>query len=413
MEGEIFNASSKTLDGFKAPYSSTVFEKIDAAGAILIGINQMDEFAMGSSGETSYYAKTKNPFDLDRVPGGSSSGPAAVVASGQVVFSLGTDTGGSIRQPASFCDVVGLKPTYGLISRFGVMAMASSFDQVGAFTNTVADNLLITKILAGKDERDQSSLESSELIGKLEKIIEDQKSSELRKQKLIKTSKPLKIGIPEEFYNNSLHPEIKKALETLQEKLTNLGHKLVPVSLPLSKYAIAVYYMTMTVEVASNLERIDGVRFAPQQDSFEESYFEYREKYFGDEPKRRIMLGTYASSAGYYDAYYNHAQKVRKLAKDDFDKVFSQCDVILSPVTPDFPFKFGEKTSDPLAMYLADVFTCGINPVKIPGLSVPLGLFEYRSDNQNVMLPAGCQILGNEQSEDLIFALAAEVEAIK
>lgn len=409
-EGEVFNASSHSLNDFKAPYSSTVYEKVDSAGAILIGINQMDEFAMGASGETSYYAQTKNPFDLDRVPGGSSSGPAACVASGQVVFSLATDTGGSIRQPASFCDVVGLKPTYGLISRFGVMPMASSFDQVGPITNSVIDNLLVTKILAGKDPKDQTSLNSNDVSEKLEKILLENK---LPKDKLIKSSKPLKIGIPEGFFNESLDPEIKKTFEKLQAKLASLGHQLIEVKLPLSKYAIAVYYVTMTVEVASNLEKIDGIRYATQQDNFSEPYFEYRDKYFGDEVKRRIMLGSYASSAGYYDAYYNHAQKVRKLAKQDFDQAFTQCDIILSPVSPSFPFKFGEKTNDPLSMYLADVFTCGINPVRIPGISVPLGLFPFREENETTMLPVGCQLLADEKNEDIIFELAQEIELLK
>jgi aspartyl-tRNA(Asn)/glutamyl-tRNA(Gln) amidotransferase subunit A len=442
VEGETFNAGSKILDHFKAPYSSTVYEKVDRAGGLMIGINHMDQFAMGSSGETSDYATTRNPFDTTRIAGGSSSGPIAAVASGQVVFSLGTDTGGSIRQPAAFCDVVGLKPTYGLVSRFGVIPMASSLDQVGPITNTVEDNIILTKILAGKDIKDQTSIESHSLVTRLDKVLEDKKQTRQIK-KLHTTTKPLKIGIPKEFYVDGIHPIILKAMQELQEKLAELGHTLVDVSIPLSKYAISVYYMTMPVEVAANLERIDGVRYAWQQEKYDNLYFQHRGQYFGDEAKRRIMLGTYVSSAGYYDAYYNRAQKVRELARRDFIRVFEEVDVLLTPTTPEFPFKIGEKTTDPLKMYLSDVFTCGINPVRIPGLTVPLGLFDVQNgekvkvelesveidtseDGQTVVhateldtvtsgtvkLPTGCQILGPELSEDVIFRLAQEIEMV-
>ncbi len=417
IDNEIFDADSKILDQFKSPYSSTVYKKVDQAGAICIGISHMDQFAMGSSGESSAYAISKNPFDTTRIVGGSSSGPVAAVASGQVVFSLGTDTGGSIRQPAAFCDVVGLKPTYGLVSRYGVIPMASSFDQVGGITNNVEDNLIVTKVLAGKDPKDQTTLQSDELIEKLGKNLELKKSTRTTK-KISKTTKPLKIGIPKEFYIDGIDPIIRKALEDLQEKLTGLGHTLVDVSIPLSKYAISVYYMTMTVEVASNLERIDGIRYAAQKDKYDELYFDHRQEYFGDEAKRRIMLGTYVSSAGYYDAYYNQAQKVKELARQNFLEVFKEVDVLLTPTTPEFPFKIGEKTSDPLKMYLSDVFTCGINPVKIPGLSVPLGLFEIDENSESELaseklkLPTGCQILGPELSEDTLFRLAEEIEML-
>jgi aspartyl-tRNA(Asn)/glutamyl-tRNA(Gln) amidotransferase subunit A len=410
-EGEVFTASSKILDGFKAPYSATVYKKMENAGAVLIGINNMDQFAMGASGENSDYGVTKNPFDLSRIPGGSSSGPAASVASGQVVFSLGTDTGGSIRQPASFCDVVGLKPTYGLVSRYGVMPMASSLDQVGAFTNNVEDNVLLTKLLAGKDENDQTSIESSDLVLRLEKAIQ-QKKTQRKTKKLTQTNHPMKVGIPKEFYIDGIDPKIRAALDKLQKELKDIGHEIVPVSVPSIEHAISVYYLTMSVEVAANLERIDGVRYAPQQDSYSELYYEHRNKYFGDEPKRRIMLGTYASSAGYYDAYYNQAQKVRKLARNDFDKAFESCDIMLTPTSPEFPFKIGQKSNDPLSMYLSDVFTCGINPVRIPGLAVPMGLFDVEDEGKIVKLPAGCQLLGPEQSEDKLFKLAEEIETI-
>ncbi len=430
LEGEVFNASSKIMDGFVAPFSATVIEKILAAGAILVGINNMDQWAMGSSGESSDFGNIKNPFDTTRTPGGSSSGAAASVASGQVVFSLGTDTGGSIRQPAAFCDVVGLKPTYGLVSRWGVMPMASSLDQVGAITNTVADNILVNKILAGKDQKDQTTIESSELITKLENILtdlENKKNDENNTKKPsdkitvngegsnFQNKKKFKIGLPKEFYVDGIDLIIRQSLLELQAKLVASGHEMVEVDLPLTKYAVAVYYMTMGVEVASNLERIDGVRYA-RQGEYENLFFDHRNN-FGDEAKRRIMLGTYASSSGYYDAFYNQAQKVRELARRDFDKAFEKCDLILTPTTPEFPFKLGEKIEDPLKMYLSDVFTCGINPVRIPGLSVPLGLFEVDSEEGNsnspkVKLPTGCQILAPELGEDKIYELALEIEGI-
>lgn len=574
VEGEIFNASSKIMDNFRAPYSSTVFEKIDQAGAILIGINNMDQWAMGSSGEFCDYGVTKNPFDLTRVPGGSSSGPAVAVASGQVVFSLGTDTGGSIRQPAAFCDVVGLKPTYGAVSRWGVMPMASSLDQVGAFTNNVEDNILVNALLYGKDSKDQTTIESQALKEKLGKLIgvefsavnqlelealqkqsqkdgydlivcclivnpqgqifvqkrkadrdrlpncwdlvgghveadetilqalqreikeetgweldtiknylgffdwqidgrkkrdlhfivtvKDYQNLQLETDKvseylwidennlelltpsshdpfpnyitdlvakalnvygdnqaiLARTNKlnngKFKIGLPQEFYVDGIDPQIRQALDDLRDELEKLGHEFVQVSLPVNNYALAVYYMTMSVEVASNLERIDGIRYANQQESYSELYFEHRGKYFGPEPKRRIMLGTFASSAGYYDAYYNQAQKVRELARRSYQEVFAEVDLLLVPTTPEFPFKIGDKTSDqdPVKMYLSDIFTCGINPVGIPGLNVPLGFFSISDQDKQVKLPTGCQVLGPELSEDKIYQLALEIEKL-
>lgn len=450
LEGEVFNASSKIMDGFVAPFSATVIEKILAAGAILVGITNMDQWAMGSSGESCDFGNIKNPFDTTRTPGGSSSGAAASVGSGQVVFSLGSDTGGSIRQPAAFCDVVGLKPTYGLVSRWGVMPMASSLDQVGAITNTVAENILVNKILAGKDQKDQTTIESGELITNLEKILanlqnenvskssaqnltnqnsaidqndpvtiawqkmQKEQKATLQNEKIENQPKKFKIGLPKEFYIDGIDPIIRQSLLELQAKLVANGYEMVEVDLPLTKYAVAVYYMTMGVEVASNLERIDGVRFA-RQGEYENLFFDHRDN-FGDEAKRRIMLGTYASSSGYYDAFYNQAQKVRELARLDFDKAFEKCDLILTPTTPEFPFKLGAKTEDPLKMYLSDVFTCGINPVRIPGLSVPLGLFEIEDEdetgNKTVKLPTGCQILAPELCEDKIYELALEIERI-
>lgn len=409
-EGEVFNSSSKILDGYVAPYSSSVFKKIDKAGGMLMGVNNMDQFAMGSSGESSDYGVIHNPFDNERIPGGSSAGGAASVGGGLVVFSLGTDTGGSIRQPSAFCDIVGLKPTYGLVSRFGVMPMASSFDQVGAMTNTVEDNIIVTLVIAGRDELDQTTIDSSKLQSTLDSLLKKQKSISRKVRNLTKTVKPLRIGVPKEFFVEGTDPQIAKAVQNLIHKLSKIGHTIVNISLPLTKYAVAVYYMTMSVEVAANLERIDGIRYASQQESYSELFFEHRNKYFGEEPKRRIMLGSYASSSGYYDAYYNHAQKVRELARQDFEEAFEDCDVMLTPTTPEFPFVIGEKSSDPLKMYLSDVFTCGINPVRIPGINIPLGFFEV--SNSKHKLPTGCQILAPELGEGKIFELALEIETL-
>lgn len=417
VEGIEFNSSSKILQGYKAPYSSTVYTKIAQAGAILLGVNNNDEFAMGSSGENSAFGATKNPFDTNRVPGGSSSGGASCVGGGLVVFSLGTDTGGSIRQPAAFTDTVGLKPTYGLVSRWGVIPMASSFDQVGAFTNNVEDNIIVTNILAGLDNNDQTTINSEQTKKRLTDLYDKNVKNTFRQLSKIKTSKkPLKIGIPKEFYPNTddgnFDKRIMDLLQELIQKLKSLGHTIVDVSIPLSKHAISVYYMTMSVEVASNLERIDGIRYAKQEDGktdYKNLYFDYRSTYFGDEPKRRIILGTYASSSGYYDAYYNHAQKIKEITRQEFAKVLTEVDVLLTPTTPELPFEIGNKTTDLIKMYLSDVFTCGINPIRLPALNVPLGLVL----ENGVKLPTGCQIIGQELEEDKIFELALEIELLQ
>ena len=383
VEGEVFNAGSKILDGYKAPYSSTAYLNIAKAGAIMIGICNMDAHAMGSSGESSMYGVTRNPFDNSRICGGSSSGSAGAVASGQVVFSLGTDTGGSIRQPACFTDLVGIKPTYGLVSRWGTQPMASSLDQVGGFSNNVEDNILIIRALMGKDSKDQTSIDSTNLKTKLTKILEDKKTK--RHVKLTKTNKPFTIGLPKEFYIDGIDPLIRGAILKIIQKLTDIGHKFIELDLPIVNDALAIYYMTCAVEVSSNFQRIDGVRYAKQSytDQYqlttdkEEMYFDHRNTFFPQETKRRIMLGSYASSAGYYDAYYNQSQKVRAMAIEQFNKAFENCDLMLVPTSPEFPFKIGEKSADPIKMYLSDIFTCLINPIKISGLAVPLGLFEY------------------------------------
>ena len=383
VEGEVFNAGSKILQNYVAPYSSTAYLNIEKAGAIMLGICNMDAHAMGSSGENSDFGVARNPFDTSRICGGSSSGSAGCVASGQVVFSLGTDTGGSIRQPACFTDTVGLKPTYGMVSRWGTQPMASSLDQVGAFSNCVEDNIIITIALAGKDKKDMTSIDSTTTIDKLKKIME-LKKSQRPQAKFSHTFNPLRIGIPKQFYIEGIDPVISKAIENIKNKLEQIGHTLVPLDLPIVDEALAIYYMTVSVEVSSNLQRIDGVRFAKQDfdvsNTKEEMYFDQRGNNFSQEAQRRIMLGSYASSAGYYDAYYNQSQKVRALAIDQFNKAFELCDVMLVPTSPEFAFKIGEKSTDPIRMYLSDIFTCLINPIKIPGLNVPLGLFEHNDE---------------------------------
>jgi aspartyl-tRNA(Asn)/glutamyl-tRNA(Gln) amidotransferase subunit A len=381
-EGQVFSGGSNILKDFVAPYSSTAYTKIEKAGAIMVGICHMDAHAMGASGESSSFATSRNPFDTTRVCGGSSSGSAACVASGQCVFSLGTDTGGSIRQPACFTDLVGIKPTYGLVSRWGVQPMASSLDQVGGFSNNIEDNALITTVLAGQDSKDQTTINSEQTTQKLQKILEERKTKR-QLSKINKTTKPLKIGILDQFYTEGIDPKIKQALQNIHHKLKEIGHTLVPIKLSLTtSNAIAIYYMTTAVEVASNYQRIDGVRYAKQKYEIapeaEKMFFDHRNTFFPDETKRRIMLGSYASSAGYFDAYYNHSQKVRALAIDQFNQAFEQCDLMLVPTSPEFPFKIGQKANDPISMYLSDVFTCLINPIKTPSLAVPLGLFEHK-----------------------------------
>ena len=420
-QGEVFSAASLMLKGFVSPYSSTVFNKLHLAGAICIGTTNMDEFAHGASTENSAYNITTNPFDETRVPGGSSGGAAAVVGSGQVVFSIGTDTGGSIRLPASFCDCVGLKPTYGLVSRYGVMAMSSSMEQPGPISNNVEDSLRVTLVIMGKDAKDQTSINSDLTASELQEELTKLDSITNVDKKYV-TLKPLKIGLPKEFFLDAIHPSIIKAINEMKQKLENAGHTFVEVSIPAIEHAISVYYLLQTVEVSSNLERYDGIRYAKYDkiENKENLYFEHRQKYFGEEAKRRIMLGTYTSSAGYYDAYYNQAMKVREVARQDFAKAFENVDVLLTPVSTDFAFLIGEKSSDPLSMYLTDVFTCGINPILIPGIAVPLGFLPINQDTQSnegnqdvVKLPAGCQLLGPELSEAKLFHLAKEIEVLK
>jgi aspartyl-tRNA(Asn)/glutamyl-tRNA(Gln) amidotransferase subunit A len=368
-------AASKVLENYVPVYDATVIRKLKEAGAIIIGKTNCDAWAHGSSGENSDFGPTKNPFDDTRVPGGSSSGSAVAVATGMSLAATGTDTGGSIRLPAAFCGVVGLKPTYGRVSRFGVIAMASSLDSIGHFTKNVEDAALILKVIAGKDPYDATTPPI--------KVPDYLKSFK-------KDLKGIKIGFPKEYFIKGTTREIEKQLLLAIKKLEKLGAKIVDISLPYTKYAIAVYYIIQSAEVSSNLARYDGIRYGGG-----------REK-FGNEAKRRIMLGTYVLSAGYYDAYYLKAMKVRTLIIRDFEEAFRQVQAIITPVSPGLPFKIGEKIQEPLKMYLSDIFTIPANLAGLPGLSLNAGWVNN--------LPVGIQILGPQFSEELLFQIGAVYE---
>ncbi|MBM2820637.1 MAG: gatA [Candidatus Berkelbacteria bacterium] len=381
-------AGSKILENFIPPYDATVVSKLKDAGAIIIGKTNLDEFAMGSSTENSAFKITKNPWDISRVPGGSSGGSAAAVASEMCLAALGSDTGGSIRFPASLCGVVGLKPTYGAVSRYGLMAMASSLDQIGTFTKTVEDAEILFNIISGFDKQDSTSL-----------------NKELNKSK---DPKNMVLGIPKEYFSEGLDPKVKEVIEKAIEKLKPKVKEVVEISLPNAQYALEVYYIIMFVEVSSNLARYDGVKYGystKEAKDLIEVYFKSRAEAFGAEAKRRIILGNYASSAGYIDQYYSRAQKVRTLVKKDFEDAFKKVDLILGPVSPTTAFKIGEKTDDPLTMYLSDIYTISINLAGIPAMSVPAGL----SNN----LPVGLQIIGPGLSENNIFSLGKTFEGAR
>jgi aspartyl-tRNA(Asn)/glutamyl-tRNA(Gln) amidotransferase subunit A len=397
VEGEVSTCASKIIENFKAPYSATVYKRINEAGGILISQSNLDEWAVGSSTENSAYGASHNPFDIKRVPGGSSGGPAANVGSGQSIFSLGSDTGGSIRQPAAFCNVVGIKPTYGLVSRYGVMPLASSLDQVGPITNTVIDNIKVLTVIMGEDQKDQTSTINS---------VKDQLLELIKNP----TEKIYTIGVPKEYFVEGIDTQIETKVKSVIDILKSKGHKIVQVNLPLTKYGMAVYYTTMTVETASNLQRYDGVRYGsqiPLNPQFEQ-FFSVRDMHFGVEPKRRIMLGTFASSSGYYDAYYNKACMVKTLMDKDFEKVFQSCDLLIAPTTPEFPFLFGDKTNDPVKMYLSDVLVYAANLCKIPSISVPLGMF----DVEGTQLPTGIQIMADQYQEADLYNLSLQIEKI-
>ncbi len=383
--------ASKILGNFVPPYDATVVRNLKQAGYVLCGKPNMDEFAMGSSTENSGFFITRNPWDLERIPGGSSGGSAAAVAAGECIGSLGSDTGGSIRQPASCCGVVGLKPTYGRVSRFGLVAFASSLDQIGPITKDVIDAALLMNVISGHDERDSTSanIPSPDYTKALKKDV-----------------KGMKVGLPKEYFIEGMDPAVEKAVRDAVKTLEGLGAKVVQVSLPHTDYAVATYYILATSEARSNLARYDGVKYGYRTQSpkdLMDMYMKSRAEGFGPEVKRRIMLGTYALSAGYYDAYYKKGQQVRTLIKRDFDEAFKAVDVIATPTAPTAAFKIGEKSSDPLQMYLSDIFTISVNLAGIPGISIPCG---FTSSN----LPIGLQLLGKHFDEEAILHAAFAYE---
>ena len=382
-------AASKILKGYVPPYSATVVERLDSAGAVMIGKTNLDEFAMGSSNENSAFGPVKNPWDVTRVPGGSSGGSAVAVAASQVMFSLGTDTGGSIRQPGALTGVAGMKPTYGRVSRFGVVAFASSLDQVGPFGQTVEDCAIVCEALFGKDANDATTmpLPAEDLRRDLEKGV-----------------KGLRIGVPKEFFIDGMEKGVERAVRDALRWYEKEGAELVDVSLSLTDHGLAVYYIIQPAEASSNLARFDGVRFGLRVDGKDllDTYRKTRGQGFGAEVKRRMILGTYALSAGYYDAYYVKAQKVRTLIKAEFDAAFAKCDAIVTPTSPTVAFKIGQKIDDPLSMYLNDVFTLPGNIAGVPGISIPCGLSEG--------LPIGLQVMANSFQEAMLFRVAAAFE---
>lgn len=395
VKGGPVSAGSKILDQadgrFISPYDATVVSKLKAAGALILGKTNLDEFAMGSSNENSAFGAVKNPADPERVPGGSSGGSAAAVAANLCAAALGSDTGGSIRQPAAFTGTVGLKPTYGRVSRFGLIAFASSLDQIGPMTHTVEDAALMLNLLAGPCPHDMTSMDVP---------------SEDWTQSLGRGVEGLKVGVPKEYFGpgvEGLSPEVRASVQETLERLESEGAKIQEVSLPHTKYAVATYYLLATAEASSNLARFDGVRYGHRAEARElqELYTKSRSEGFGPEVKRRIMLGTYVLSAGFYDAYYKKAQSVRTLITRDFEETFKSVDVILGPTTPNTAFKLGEKTNDPLQMYLEDIFTISCNLAGLPGISVP---------GPTSGLPIGIQILAPHFREDLVFQAASVIE---
>ncbi|MBZ1345307.1 MAG: Asp-tRNA(Asn)/Glu-tRNA(Gln) amidotransferase subunit GatA [Candidatus Nealsonbacteria bacterium] len=391
VEGLKCTAGSKVLENYFAPYDATVIKKLKRQGAVILGKTNLDEFAMGSSTENSAFFPTKNPLDLKRVPGGSSGGSAAAVAANFCSYALGSDTGGSIRQPASFCGIVGLKPTYGAVSRYGLIAFASSLDQIGPITKTVEDAKIVFDAIKGKDELDSTSVQLSEK----------------RKAKSEKINlKKIKIGIPKEYFIKGMDPEVEKIIKKAIKKYEDMGAKIEEVSLPHTEYALPCYYIIASSEVSANLAKYDGIKYGLSEAKSEKRraknlldvYLRSREEGFGAEVKRRIMLGTYALSAGYYEDYYLRAQKVRNLVKNDFEKAFKIVDFILTPTCPTLPFKLGEKTIDPLTMYLSDIFTNPVNLAGLPAISLPGGKVKD--------LSVGLQIIGQPFQENKILEVA-------
>ncbi len=391
-DGVRTTCASRILDNFIPPYDATVAKKLKDAGAVMLGKLNMDEFAMGSSNENSAYGAVLNPWDTERVPGGSSGGSAAAVAASLCAASIGTDTGGSIRQPASLCGVVGMKPTYGRVSRYGMIAFASSLDQAGPLTRSVEDAAILLQTMAGHDPLDSTSIDAP--VPDYSKTLKD-------------GVKGLRIGIPKEYFVEGLAPEVETSIKAAIETYKKEGAEIIDVSLPHTEYAVGVYYLVATAEASSNLARFDGVKYGLRVDEgtgLLDMYKATRDKGFGAEVKRRIMLGTYSLSSGYYDAYYRKASQVRTLIRRDFDEAFKDCDVILTPTTPSAAFKKDEKTNDPLTMYLSDIFTISCNLAGIPGISVPCGM----TGNE---LPIGLQLLAPSLEEARLFRAAYAFEA--
>ncbi len=385
------SCGSRILHNYRAQYDATAISRLNAAGAIVVGKTNMDEFAMGSSNESSAFGPAKNPWDVTRVPGGSSGGSAVAVASGVVRVALGSETGGSVRQPASLCGIGGLKPTYGRISRYGLVAFASSLDSIGIFGKTSRDIAEVLGVIAGRDPLDSTSADVpvSDYIANITNSIEG------------KT-----IGVPRELLGDGMDADVREKVYAAIDNFVSLGAKRVDIELPYAKYGIAVYYIIATAEASSNLARYDGVRYgfrADESDELRKMYFKTREEGFGAEVKRRIMLGTYVLSSGYYDAYYSKAQKVRSLVKRDYVAAFTKCDAILTPTSPSVAFKLGEKSDDPLAMYLNDIYTVSANLAGVPAISIPCGL-------SNDGLPVGVQLVGNFWSEDALLNFAHTYE---
>ena len=403
FENSLTTAGSKILENYRASFDATAVKKLKTAGAVCLGKTNLDEFAMGTSTENSAFGPTKNPHDTSRVPGGSSGGSAAAVAADLAVFALGSDTGGSIRQPAAFCGVIGLKPTYGRVSRHGLIALASSLDQIGPITKNVYDAALVLNVIAGHDKFD-STTAKNEIPDYTENINKDIKG--------------LRVGVPKEFFavpsvapdggrGEGLSAEVTEKVRAAISRMESIGCKIVDISLPNFEYALATYYIIVPSEVSANLSRYDGIRYghsSKSADTLIDTYFESRAEGLGPEPKRRVMIGAYALSSGYYDAYYLKAQKVRRLIKNDFDSAFEKVDIIVGPVSPTTAFKIGEKSSDPLALYLEDIYTVPVNLAGLPGISIPCGL------GKESKMPVGFQMIGKPFEEEILLRAAHQLE---
>ncbi len=392
IEGYQATAGSKILANYISAYDATVITRLKKQGAMFLGKTNLDEFAMGSSTENSAFGPSKNPHDLERVPGGSSGGSAAAVAADLCVFALGSDTGGSIRQPASLCGVVGLKPTYGRVSRHGIVALASSLDQIGPLTKNVYDSAMVMNVISGRDIFDSTTADMS--------AVDFTKD-------LDKPIKGLKVGIPKEYFGKGMSVEVRTKVEEAIKKMETLGCKIEEITLPHSEYALAVYYIVLPCEASSNLARFDGIRYghsAHHAKTLLDVYRKSKAEGFGPEPKRRIMLGTYALSSGYYDAYYLKAQKVRSLIKKDFEEAFRKVDIIAGPTAPTTAFKIGEKAADPLSMYLSDIYTVPVNLAGLPGISIPCG------NGSESGLPVGFQLIGRAFDEETVLRAAHQLE---